>query len=263
VTAELEAERAQLSHFDAEIKALDAAVAEQKAAAGDKDVDVARLEHDGAQLAKDAKAAQNTLGELERLHPWIADEKANFGVAGTEFAFGDKFNAAAVRKEVAELEAEQKKNAKRVNPKAMGMVEGQEKQESTLKKNLAQVLKDKQKIEDTIAQLEEFKRDALTKTWEQVNKCVHRVRVRRAPADRHARRLFGDIFADLLPGNFAKLQPPDGQDIVDGLEVKVRLGTVWKQSLTELSGGQRYAHLSALPVVPHADGPAGRSSRSR
>lgn len=27
---------------------------------------------------------------------------------------------------------------------------------------------------------------------------------------------------------------------MDGLEVKVRLGSVWKQSLTELSGGQRY-----------------------
>ena len=31
---------------------------------------------------------------------------------------------------------------------------------------------------------------------------------------------------------------------MQGLEVKVRLGTVWKQSLTELSGGQRYVPLS-------------------
>jgi structural maintenance of chromosome 2 len=52
-------------------------------------------------------------------------------------------------------------------------------------------------------------------------------------------RDFGGIFAELLPGNFAKLQPPDGQDLMDGLEVKVQLGSVWKQSLTELSGGQR------------------------
>ena len=52
-------------------------------------------------------------------------------------------------------------------------------------------------------------------------------------------RDFGGIFAELLPGNFAKLQPPEGQDLMDGLEVKVQLGTVWKQSLTELSGGQR------------------------
>jgi chromosome segregation ATPase len=51
---------------------------------------------------------------------------------------------------------------------------------------------------------------------------------------------FGSIFAELLPGNFSKLQPPDNQDLMDGLEIKVQLGSVWKQSLTELSGGQRY-----------------------
>jgi len=50
---------------------------------------------------------------------------------------------------------------------------------------------------------------------------------------------FGSIFAELLPGNFAKLQPPEGMDITEGLEVKIRLGSVWKASLTELSGGQR------------------------
>ena len=50
---------------------------------------------------------------------------------------------------------------------------------------------------------------------------------------------FGGIFAELLPGNFAKLEPPEGQDLMQGLEVKVQLGSVWKQSLTELSGGQR------------------------
>lgn len=58
---------------------------------------------------------------------------------------------------------------------------------------------------------------------------------------------FGAIFAELLPGNFAKLQPPEGQDLTQGLEVKVRLGPVWKQSLTELSGGQR----SVQSLLPH------------
>lgn len=31
-----------------------------------------------------------------------------------------------------------------------------------------------------------------------------------------------------------------------GLEVKVQLGSVWKQSLTELSGGQRFGVISPL-----------------
>jgi hypothetical protein len=57
------------------------------------------------------------------------------------------------------------------------------------------------------------------------------------------------IFNDLLPGNTAKLDPPEGKEISDGLEVKVCLGKVWKQSLTELSGGQRYA-CNNLPSHP-------------
>jgi structural maintenance of chromosome 2 len=47
----------------------------------------------------------------------------------------------------------------------------------------------------------------------------------------------GGIFVELLPGNFTNLQPPDGQDLIDCLEIKVQLGIVWKESLTELSGG--------------------------
>ena len=58
---------------------------------------------------------------------------------------------------------------------------------------------------------------------------------------------FGLIFNDLLPGNTAKLDPPEGKEISDGLEVKVCLGKVWKQSLTELSGGQRYVLHSSSP----------------
>ena len=58
---------------------------------------------------------------------------------------------------------------------------------------------------------------------------------------------FGDIFALLLPGTTAKLQPPDGADLAAGLEVKVAFAGVWKESLTELSGGQR--SLVALALV--------------
>ena len=52
---------------------------------------------------------------------------------------------------------------------------------------------------------------------------------------------FGSIFETLLPGTTAKLDPPEGQSVLEGLEVKVAFGGVWKQSLQELSGGQRYS----------------------
>ena len=44
------------------------------------------------------------------------------------------------------------------------------------------------------------------------------------------------------------MQPPDGMDIIEGgLEVKVAFGDVWKESLAELSGGQR--SLVALSLI--------------
>ena len=58
---------------------------------------------------------------------------------------------------------------------------------------------------------------------------------------------FGNIFGDLLPGNTARLVPVNEQDLSQGLEVQVRLGAVWKLSLTELSGGQR--SLIALSLI--------------
>ncbi|CAI5469177.1 unnamed protein product [Closterium sp. Yama58-4] len=61
------------------------------------------------------------------------------------------------------------------------------------------------------------------------------------------RRDFGSIFSTLLPGTTAKLDPPEGQDFLAGLEVKVAFGGVWKHSLSELSGGQR--SLLALSLI--------------
>lgn len=44
-----------------------------------------------------------------------------------------------------------------------------EKREGALQKNLVIVTKDKAKIETTIENLDQHKRDALQKTWEKVN----------------------------------------------------------------------------------------------
>lgn len=49
------------------------------------------------------------------------------------------------------------------------MFDSVEKRETSLRKMLATVLKDKEKIEDTIEELDRYKRDALQKTWEKVN----------------------------------------------------------------------------------------------
>ncbi|KAI8453710.1 hypothetical protein BY996DRAFT_4582788 [Phakopsora pachyrhizi] len=83
------------------------------------------------------------------------------------------------------------------------------------------VIKYKGKIKETIARLDKYKLEALTKAWQTVN------------------GEFGQIFDTLLPGNWCELQPAEGMALSQGLEVRVRLGSTWKSSLTELSGGQR------------------------
>merc|ERR1711959_258984 len=55
------------------------------------------------------------------------------------------------------------------------------------------------------------------------------------------------IFSTLLPGANAKLEPEEGRSVLDGLCVCVAFNGVWKQSLNELSGGQR--SLLALSLV--------------
>ncbi|KAK2704125.1 hypothetical protein QYM36_017573, partial [Artemia franciscana] len=59
---------------------------------------------------------------------------------------------------------------------------------------------DKAKIQDVILQLDEKKKQVLQQAWEKVNKD------------------FGSIFNTLLPGTGAKLQPVEGQSVLDGLE---------------------------------------------
>ena len=91
------------------------------------------------------------------------------------------------------------------------------------------ILKDKSKIEAVIEELDVKKNQALQVTWVKVN------------------RDFGSIFSTLLPGTMAKLEPLEGCTVADGLEVRVAFNNVWKDSLTELSGGQR--SLLALSLI--------------
>ncbi|KAK4050313.1 Structural maintenance of chromosomes protein 2 [Microbotryomycetes sp. JL201] len=221
-------ETKMLTAFKDELDALDKAIKSKRQDIADADVSIKDFEHETDRLKKEQKAAVEAVSRLERQFEWITDECQTFGKEGSPYNFAG-LKMGEMKKKCQQLEEEHAGMKKKVNPKVLTMIDSVEKKEKDLMTMYRQVLKDKTKIEETVTKLTAYKRDALQTTWEKVN------------------AEFGNIFAELLPGNFSKLQPPEGMDITEGLEVKVRLGTVWKASLTELSGGQR--SLIALSLI--------------
>nr|XP_022902308.1 structural maintenance of chromosomes protein 2 [Onthophagus taurus] len=109
----------------------------------------------------------------------------------------------------------------KVNPKAQIMYEHEEKAYATIQKKINQINIDKELLKKSIKSLDSQKEEAIKIAFEQVTKDL------------------GSILSTLLPGANAKLGIPKGHSILTGVEIKVSLGGVWKESLGELSGGQR------------------------
>ncbi|KAF7325946.1 Structural maintenance of chromosomes protein [Mycena kentingensis (nom. inval.)] len=224
----LEEEQAALKRFDHELQSLDKTIKLKKTSISEAERAITKLTSEVQNLRTELDKIKKYIVDLEKKYEWILEDQDEFGKSGGQYDFeGD--NVASLKQKAEDLKAQQKGMKKSLNPKVLAMIDNVEKRETMLKNNMQTVLADKGKIEETIAELDRYKREALDSTWKKVD------------GD------FGGIFAELLPGNYAKLQPPDGQDLMDGLEVKVRLGSVWKQSLTELSGGQR--SLIALSLI--------------
>ena len=220
--AHLNDERAKLTGFDDELRSLEEASRSKASRITEEGLEMQKLGHQIEKFHKEQQTTVQTVANMEKEHEWIADEKDNFGRTGTPYDFKGQ-NIAECKASLRNLTERSQGMKKKINPKVMNMIDSVEKKEVALKNMMKTVIRDKKKIEETIVSLDEYKKKALQETWEKVN------------------RDFGSIFAELLPGSFAKLDPPENKTINEGLEVKVSLGKVWKQSLTELSGGQRYA----------------------
>lgn len=228
VEAQLKKEKAALTAFDEESQSLQTVMKRKKQEVADVSLEVKQLKHNLDKVEQECSALEKSVKAIESQHEWIIEEQSQFGQPGSAYDFR-KHNMPEIRRQCKKLEEQHNGLKKKINPKVLNMIDSVEKKEKELSTMLSTVLGDKSKIEETIQELDRYKRDALQTTWKKVN------------GD------FGDIFAELLPGNYAKLQPPEGQDVTQGLEVKVRLGQVWKESLMELSGGQR--SLIALSLI--------------
>jgi structural maintenance of chromosome 2 len=214
-----------------------------------------------SRIRKERQNAEKVVVSLLKAHPWIESEKSAFGVEGGDYDFIST-NADEMSTQLHALMGDQESlvsnfvsnslivqihlylsqthalinhllpflfQSKKINKKVMGMIEKAEGEYTELLRKRKVVENDKKKIKSVIEELDIKKKAELERTWKKVNKD------------------FGSIFSTILPGASAKLEPPEGMRAWEGLEVKVAFGDVWKESLSELSGGQR--SLLALSLI--------------
>ncbi|XP_012054362.1 PREDICTED: structural maintenance of chromosomes protein 2 [Atta cephalotes] len=194
----------------------------------DLELDIKKLNHEINDIKKGAVECRQKVLELTKKYEWIEQEKPYFGKKGGIYDF-EVNKPEEMEQKVHHLEAMREKLSRNINTRAINLLDKEEEQYNDTLKKKRIVENDKNKILETIKTLDEKKKQTLLKAWKQVNKD------------------FGSIFSTLLPGAEAKLQPPENETITDGLEVKVGFSGVWKESLGELSGGQR--SLIALSLV--------------
>ncbi|KAH9635451.1 hypothetical protein HF086_003205 [Spodoptera exigua] len=228
---------------------------------GELELKIQELEYKLNELQTEAAELRAKITNLEKANPWISSERSYFGAPGGIFDFQAR-QAGAAASRLAQLQARRDGLARGLNARAHTLLGKEEEQYQELLHKKQIVEADRAKLVAVMAELDEKKRKTLVAACEQVNKD------------------FGSIFSTLLPGAEAKLTPPEGQTVLDGLEVKdfnnlkrkrrkasgystqgfrrlagtyvctqVKVGFngTWKESLGELSGGQR--SLVALSLV--------------
>ncbi|KAK8814123.1 hypothetical protein WA158_007985 [Blastocystis sp. Blastoise] len=194
----------------------------------DLETNIRKLDNQISKIQKEKQESMKQVSKLLSDFPWIEEEKQYFGKEGTDYDFNIKNPQDRIDR-LQQLESEQDKLGRRINKKVMTMLEKAEGEYTDLLKKKKIIEKDKTQIQHVIEELETKKNEALQRTYQKVN------------------HDFGDIFTSLLPGASARLEPPEGQNVTEGLEVRVAFSGKDKESLSELSGGQR--SLLALSLV--------------
>ncbi|KAL6949037.1 hypothetical protein ACO0QE_001525 [Hanseniaspora vineae] len=215
----------KIRQMNEEIRQLSDTIKEKNNALKQTEVDYQIMLNEHQSFIQNVGSLESRLKALLEKHSWLDDEKMVSGII--ERNSNIDLNEFKSRREILATKFSAMKS--KVNTNIMSMIENVEKKESTLKTMIKTIEKDKKKIGETVKKLNEYKKDTLVKTWEKVS------------ID------FGQIFSELLPNSFAKLVILEHKEITEGLEVKVKLGKIWKESLVELSGGQR--SLIALSLI--------------
>ena len=222
----IEAEKSKLAGINEEFNEVTSVLDKKRNALNDANLQSARILQDVERAESKLQSIQTDLQKVTTEQDWVQDERIRESVLKMYPNVDLSECHQRIKQLIVRVNTIKKKG---VNVNIMGQIEQHEKHETSLRNKIKQINRDKKKIEETIAKLDDYKRTELIKTYKKVSKD------------------FGEIFSVLLPHSFAKLVSLDKSDVTKGLEVKVQLGNVWKESLVELSGGQR--SLAALSLI--------------
>lgn len=195
-----------------------------------KKLEIKKVKHEIEQISTEAKDASHAVRSMLNKHDWIAEERHLFGVDNSDYPFNRKdFSIKDLTARIQRLQTSKSTMQKTVNQRANVLLVDKEREAEALRNRRSVIEQDRDKLIRYMEEVDRKKKDALYKAWKKIN------------VD------FDSIFSTFLPTTHAKLDLVAGKDLLDGLEVKVAFGGVWKESLTELSGGQR--SLVALSLI--------------
>ena len=189
--------------------------------------------HEREQILKTADQTAEIAGQkIEALlesEPWISQDERFFGKEGTMYDFKD-VEPLQLAETIKEMESERDVLKRKFDPRVDELAKKNQEQFLTLERKRDTIKADKEKLEETIASLDLERNKDIKKTVTEVSKS------------------FGEIYSVLLPGTGARLAPSiDAEGSITGLNLKVAFGGVEKDSLSELSGGQK--SLLALSLI--------------
>lgn len=172
------------------------------------------------EISKNSKEIQRKVNEMIKENDWIESEKTLFGNKGSDYDF-DKVEIGNKKKEYKNMKEENGLLEKRINFKVDILVNEFEKQYNDLIEKRQILINDKQKMEKAINELDIKRKESIQKVYDYVNIKLN------------------SIYSTFLPGAMAQLILSDKTNILKGLEMRVGFNGSWKNSLSELSGGQR------------------------
>ena len=180
-------------------------------------------DHELRNKEKEITEARHTIADLKRLHPWLEEEKDSFGNPEGPYFFQDAERTKAALDKLEEANRLNDVKAKTINKKAPMLYEQSKKEYDELVLRRNQLEEDRKLIVDSIQRVEERK-------WTCLDAMVRTVSVQ-----------FSTLFAACLPGASCRLVEERDQETghLCGLQVRVAFNGKEKESLTELSGGQR------------------------